>query len=42
LAVVGVIKDVARLKLLYDLFSKTLDELCRMGSAYENDPQVKL
>jgi len=38
----GVIKDVARLKLLYDLFSETLDELCRIGSAYENDPQVKL
>jgi len=28
---VGVIKDIARLKLLYDLFSETLDELCRMG-----------
>jgi hypothetical protein len=40
--VVGVIKDVDRLKLLYDLFSETLDELCRMGSAYENAPQVKL
>jgi len=39
---VGVIKEVARLKLLYELFSETLDELCRMGSAYENDPQVKL
>jgi hypothetical protein len=38
----GVIKDVARLKLLYELFSETLDELCRIGSAYENDPQVKL
>jgi hypothetical protein len=40
--VVGVIKDVDRLKLLYDLFSETLDELCRMGSAYENAPDVKL
>jgi hypothetical protein len=40
--VVGVIKDVDRLKLLYDLFSETLDELCRMGSAYEKDPGVKL
>jgi hypothetical protein len=38
--VVGVIKDVDRLKLLYELFSETLDELCRMGSAYEDDPQV--
>ena len=38
---VGVIKDVARLKLLYDLFSETLDELCRMGSAYAADPGVR-
>ena len=40
--VVGVIKDVDRLKLLYDLFSETLDELGRIGSAYENAPNVKL
>ncbi len=40
--VVGVIKDVHRLKLLYELFAETLDELCRMGSAYEEAPQVKL
>ena len=39
--VVGVIKDVDRLKLLYELFSETLDELCRMGLACENDPPVK-
>ena len=40
--VTGVIKDVDRLKWLYDLFSETLDELCRMGSAYEKNPGVKL
>ena len=40
--VVGVIKDVDRLKLLYDLFAETLDELCRMGSAYQQAPPVKL
>ena len=40
--VVGVIKDIDRLKLLYDLFSETLDELCHMGSANENNPGVKL
>jgi hypothetical protein len=40
--VVGVIKDIERLKLLYDLFAETLDELCRMGSAYEQAPPVKL
>ncbi len=40
--VVGVIKDVERLKLLYDLFAETLDELCRMGSAYAQATSVKL
>jgi len=38
----GVIKDVDRLKLLYDLFSETLDELVRIGSASQSDPGVKL
>ncbi len=36
--VVGVIKDVERLKLLYELFSETLDELCRIGSARQTAP----
>ena len=36
--VTGVIKDVDRLKLLYGLFSETLDELCRMGASYEKNP----
>ncbi len=36
--VIGVIKDVERLKLLYELFSETLDELCRMGTAYGQPP----
>jgi len=40
--VVGVIKDVERLKLLYELFSETLDELCRIGSANESAPGVSL
>lgn len=40
--VVGVIKDVERLTLLYDLFAETLDQLCRIGSAYEADPGVKI
>ena len=40
--VVGIIKDVDRLKHLYELFAETLDELCRMGSAYESDPGVKI
>ena len=40
--VTGVIKDVERLKKLFDLFAKTLDELCRMGSAYAKHPGVTL
>jgi len=40
--VVGVIKDMERLKSLFDLFSLVLDELCRLGSAYETDPGVSV
>ena len=40
--VAGVIKDIDRLKLLYELFAETLDELCRMGSAYRSDPKIQL
>jgi hypothetical protein len=38
----GVIKDIDKLKLLYDLFAETLQTLCEMGSAYERDPQVEI
>jgi hypothetical protein len=38
----GVIKDVGRLKQLFDLFAEVLDELTRMGSASEADPGVRL
>ena len=38
----GVIMDIARLKLLYELFAETLDQLCRIGSAYEESPKVEL
>ena len=40
--VVGVIKDVERLKLLYELFAETLEQLCRIGAAYEQPPGVVL
>ena len=40
--VLGVIKDVERLKLLYELFAETLEQLCRMGAAYKQDPEVKV
>jgi hypothetical protein len=41
-AVPGVITDLARLKLLYELFAETLDRLCAIGSAYQRDPGVVL
>ena len=41
-AVAGIVKDVERLKLLYDLFAETLDELCRMGAASDEPPGVKV
>ncbi|GAB3781116.1 hypothetical protein GCM10028818_34570 [Spirosoma horti] len=40
--VVGVIKDVEQLKWLYELFAEILQQLCRIGSAYEDDPKVAL
>jgi hypothetical protein len=40
--VAGVIKDVERLRQLFELFAETLDHLCRIGSAYERAPDVKL
>jgi hypothetical protein len=40
--VAGVIKDKERLKDLFDLFSLVLDELCRIGSAYKNNPNIEL
>ena len=40
--VLGVVKDVERLKLLYELFSETLDQLCRIGSARRDTPAVSL
>ena len=40
--VIGVIKDIDRLKRLFELFAETLDELCRTGSAYRSDPGVQV
>ena len=39
---VGVIKDVGRLKALFELFAAVLDRLCRIGSAYKQGPGVDL
>lgn len=38
--VTGVIKDVERLQQLFALFAEALDQLCRIGSAYETAPGV--
>lgn len=40
--VTGVIKDVELLKPLFALFAETLHQLCRIGAAYERDPEVTL
>jgi hypothetical protein len=40
--VVGVIKDLERLKALFDLFAAVLDQLCRIGSAYKQEPGISL
>lgn len=39
---IGIIKDIERLKALYDLFAEVLDHLCKIGSAYEDNPGVEL
>jgi hypothetical protein len=41
-AVAGVIQDVEQLKALFELFAETLDQLCRIGSAYEEAPGVRV
>jgi hypothetical protein len=38
----GFVKDPERLKLMFDLFAATLDRLCEIGSAYDNNPNVEL
>jgi hypothetical protein len=40
--VVGVIREKERLKQLFNLFAAVLDHLSRLGSAYENDPGVRV
>jgi hypothetical protein len=38
----GIVRDEARLRALFDLFSETLETLCKIGSAYERDPRLTL
>jgi hypothetical protein len=40
--VAGVIKDIDRLKLIFDLFAETLDQLTRMGAADARPARVEL
>lgn len=39
---VGTIRNVPQLRDLFDLFAVTLNHLCHIGSAYEDDPRVHL
>jgi hypothetical protein len=39
---IGVIKDVERLKALFDLFAALLEQLCKIGSAYKQDAGITL
>ncbi len=38
----GLIKDIERLKSLYELFAEVLNHLCIIGSAYEDSPGLEL
>ena len=39
--VTGIIKDLDQLHDLFELFGHTLDHLCAIGTAYEDDPNFK-
>lgn len=39
---IGVIKDLVILQRLFELFATTLNRLCHIGSAYEDDPKIRL
>ena len=41
-SVAGVIKDIELLKALFDLYGEVLNQMCIMGSAYEDDPHIEL
>lgn len=38
--VTGTLKDIPRLRALFDLFSELLHQLCEIGSAYDYDPNA--
>ncbi|WNJ18338.1 DUF3137 domain-containing protein [Pontibacter sp. G13] len=37
----GILKNLEQLHDLFDLFAETLDHLCAIGTAYEDDPKFK-
>lgn len=39
---IGIIKDLVILQQLFELFATTLNRLCHIGSAYEDDPKIRL
>lgn len=42
LEVIGIIKDIEQLKIMFKLFAEIMDRLCEIGSAYENRPEIDL
>ena len=38
----GIVKDIPRLEKMFSLFAVTLNQLCHIGSAYLDDPDVSL
>jgi hypothetical protein len=42
LLVLGIVKDTDRLQTFFELFAYTLNRLCHIGSAYEDDPRIRL
>jgi hypothetical protein len=42
LHVIGMVTEIERIHSLYDLFAETLNQLCHIGSAYEEDPLLKI
>ena len=39
--VIGEVKDLEQLSLVYELFAETLDQLTRIGAAYDAPPQIR-
>lgn len=40
--IIGAIKDINKLKILFKLVTEILDQLCHIGSASEDDPKVNV